>query len=128
MTESLQMYVNRNPLKADCDNKSGNGSRERLRERDKLLFGNGQNSRKYGDRCVYCGNNQHRGYGTRVLSIAGRREILNKTKLFYNCTGAGHSSFIRKPGSCAKCGQKNHTSMFDINPWNSKGSREWTRS
>ena len=53
LTKNLRKYVNRNPLKADGESKADNGSRERPRERDKLLFGNGQNSRKYCDRCVY---------------------------------------------------------------------------
>ena len=59
LTENLRKYVDRNLLKAGSENKADNGSREWPHERDKLLFGNGQNSRKYCNRCVYCGSNKH---------------------------------------------------------------------
>ena len=71
LTENLQKYVDRNPLKTGDEGKLDSGYRSR--ERDKLLFGNGQGSKK-GDRCVYCGNNQYTSsICSRILSVANGR-------------------------------------------------------
>ena len=101
LAENLRKYVDRNLLKTDGENRADSASREQPCEKDKLLCGNGHSSRKYCDRCVYCGSNQHNSSNcTQVLSIAGRREILKKNKLCYNCTGAGQSTCNCRSQSC----------------------------
>ena len=111
LTENLQKYVDRNPLKTGDEGKLD--SRYQSRERDKLLFGNGLGSKK-GDIFVQCGSNQYRtSICSRILSVGNRRELLKKNKLSYNCTGAGHSAASCKSRNCSKCGQKHHTSLCE---------------
>ena len=114
LTENLRKYVDRNPMRSGDEIKPDSVNRERFRERDKLLLGNNQNSRRNDDKCVYCGNNQHKSSNcTKVLSVASRREILKRNKLCYNCTGSGHSASTCKSRNCLKCGQKHHTSICE---------------
>eukprot|EP00794_Sanderia_malayensis_P020998 gene20998-23050_t len=114
ITENLRKYVERNPLMSGENIDRSFGNRERSQQRDKMLLGNGQRSRRNFGGCVYCGNGQHKSVDcTTVLSIASRREILKSKKLCYNCTGAGHSASNCYSRCCTKCGQKHHTSICE---------------
>ena len=114
LVQNLRKYVDRNPLKTSEETKLEVTNKDRLREREKLLFGNGQPNGKKPEGCVYCSSNQHRSMQcTRVLNVANRREILKNNKLCYNCTGTGHTAGNCKSRSCTKCGQRHHTSLCE---------------
>ena len=65
--------------------------------------------------CVYCGLDNHRSVDcTKVLDIASRKEILQRKKLCYNCTGHGHLASKCRSRSCSKCNGRHHTSLCDV--------------
>ena len=114
LTQNLRKYVDRNPVKTGEEIKSEVTNKDRFREREKLLFGNGQSNGRRPEGCVYCGSKQHRSMQcTKVLNVANRRDILKNNKLCFNCTGTGHTAGNCKSRSCAKCGQRHHTSLCE---------------
>ena len=114
LTQNLRKYVDRNPFKTGEEIKSEVTNKDRFRVREKLLFGNGQLNARRPEGCIYCGSKQHRSMQcTKVLNVANRRDILKNNKLCFNCIGTGHTAGNCKSRSCAKCGQRHHTSLCE---------------
>ena len=89
LVENLRRYVERNPLRDSEDNKRKTEDfKHRPWIKEKLLFGS--NGAKPGRKlnCVYCNSQEHNSFNcTRVLDIAARPAILQKSGLRWNCTG-----------------------------------------
>ena len=115
--ENLRKYTDRNPLLNEVGppKKSGpQGSHDR-NIRDKMFMTNvDQNQRKKQTR-VYCGLDNHRSVDCiKVLYIASRKEILQRKKLCFKCTGHGHFASKCRSCSCSKCNGRHHTSLCDV--------------
>ena len=119
LVKHLKLYVDRNPLPMVTEEKPSFPHNEKPNrynrgggEVDKLLFQN--LNRTFA--CVYCSSTEHKSFQcVKILSVAGRREILKNKGLCFNCTRDGHNAQKCKSRGCLKCGQKHHTSIC-LNP------------
>ena len=129
LVENLRRYVERNPLQVSEETKgsyvAGN-QREQLRRADEQKRDDRGMTKKFhqqqqqqqqqnqrrGNVCVYCGQQNHRSNDcTKVLDIARRKDILQKNRLCFNCTGFGHLATQCRSRGCNRCGGKHHTSI-----------------
>ena len=119
LVESLRKYTDRNPLTPrDLESLKtplGQQGPDKSRRDKMFMMGMGRNQQRKPQGCVYCGLDNHRSTDcSKVLDIASRKEILQRKKLCYNCTGHGHLASKCRSRSCNKCNGRHHTSLCDV--------------
>ena len=115
LMENLWRYVERNPLRECEDNKGKTEDFKHqpwIKEKEKLLFGNNGGKPGHKPNYLYCNSQQHNSLNRmKVLDIAARQAILQKSGLCWNCTGGGHGVTQCKSRGCKNCNRKHYTSI-----------------
>ena len=113
LSESLRQWTRRNPIDSTASERDPEPVNRRRDRPTKLYQARRQELRIKG--CVYCEDSNHKSTEcTKVKSANGRKQILMKRHLCFNCTGASHrASDCPSRTNCSNCDKRHHTSICE---------------